>query len=273
MGVRAYSFGQDGINETFARHVCMCYILFIMLGHSDRKNLPRLFVPQNLVFEGTCDLSENQIHYLRNVLRFQSGAQLLIFNGRDGEWLAELTEIGKKRGAVKPLRQMRPQTPSPDILAAFAPVKKTRLDFMIEKATELGASKLIPVLTERCIVSRVNTERMTAQAVEAAEQCARMDVPDISEPATLPALLEKWDKNRILIVCAERGDSVPFRAAVQRAQNKPVAILTGPEGGFTDAELDLLAAQEFTVMADLGPRILRAETALIAALSGLLLHQ
>lgn len=247
----------------------MCYILFMFTRHRDEKNLVRLFVPQDFVPEGTCDLSENQIHYLRNVLRLAPDTPLRVFNGKDGEWRATLLEISKKRGSILLNNTIREQTPSPDIWAVFSPIKKTRLDFITEKATELGAAKLIPVMTDHCVNARINTERMTAQAIEAAEQCERLDVPGVSDLIPLGKLLETWSKTRILVVCAESGEALPLAAAVEKAGGAPLAVLTGPEGGFSDDEFKLLAAQDFTIMADLGPRILRAETALLAALAGL----
>jgi 16S rRNA (uracil1498-N3)-methyltransferase len=251
----------------------MCYILFMLTRHRDEKNLTRLFIPQDFVPEGTCDLSENQIHYLRNVLRLSPDAPLRVFNGKDGEWRATLSEIGKKRGSILLDAPLREQISAPDIWAVFAPIKKTRLDFITEKATELGATKLIPVMTDHCVNARINTARMEAQVIEAAEQCERLDVPDVSGLIPLAKLLETWPKTRILIVCAESGEALPLATAVKQAGDAPLAVLTGPEGGFSDAELTLLAAQDFTIMADLGPRILRAETALLAALAGLQLTQ
>ena len=203
------------------------------------------------------------------MLRLSPDAPLRVFNGKDGEWRATLSEISKKRGFVTLDTLLKEQTCSPDIWAVFAPIKKTRLDFITEKATELGAAKLIPVMTDHCVNPRINTARMEAQVIEAAEQCERLDVPEVSDLMPLGKLLEKWPKNRILIVCAESGEAVPLAAAVKQAGDAPLAVLTGPEGGFSDAELTLLAAQDFTIMADLGTRILRAETALLAALAGL----
>lgn len=237
--------------------------------HRDEKNLIRLFVPQDFVPEGTCDLSENQIHYLRNVLRLAPDTPLRVFNGKDGEWRATLLEINKKRGSITLNAQIKEQASSADIWAVFAPIKKTRLDFITEKATELGAARLVPVMTEHCVNPRINTDRMTAQVIEAAEQCERLDIPEVADLIPLRKLLETWPKNRKLIVCAESGNALPFAAAVAAAGDAPLAVLTGPEGGFSDNELTLLAAQDFAVMADLGSRILRAETALIAALAGL----
>jgi len=241
--------------------------------HRDEKNLIRLFIPQDFVPEGTCDLSENQIHYLRNVLRLAPDAPLRVFNGKDGEWHATLLEINKKRGSILLGAPIREQTASPDIWAVFSPIKKTRLDFIVEKATELGAAKLIPVMTDHCVNARINTTRMEAQAIEAAEQCERLDIPTVTDLTPLHKLLDTWPRERILIVCAESGDALPFADAVKKAGNAPLAVLTGPEGGFSESELSLLAAQDFTLMADLGPRILRAETALLAALAGLLFYR
>ncbi len=235
--------------------------------HRENKSFTRLYIPHDFAPEITCDLPENQIHYIRNVLRMSAGDQLIVFNGKDGEWIAELTEIAKKRGSISLIEQTRPQSASSDLWAVFAPIKKARQDFLVEKATELGVSRLLPVITDYCNNARMNKDRVTAQTIEAAEQCERLDMPEIDDLQKLNTLLNTWPEDRTLLVCAEKGDAVPIATAAQNLKGNPVGILVGPEGGFSDQELELLASKDFTQMIDLGPRILRAETALITALS------
>jgi 16S rRNA (uracil1498-N3)-methyltransferase len=186
-----------------------------------------------------------------------------LFNGRDGEWLAEVAEAGKKRLVLACLSRTAAQTEVPDLWLAFAPVKKTPSDYLVQKAAELGVRALLPVFTRRTIVTRVNIERMTANAVEAAEQSARLSVPRVAEPVPFERLLKDWPRERTLYFCDEGGDAVPLAAA---ARPGPAAILTGPEGGFDPSERAALRALDFVVPVTLGPRILRADTAALAAL-------
>jgi 16S rRNA (uracil1498-N3)-methyltransferase len=217
-------------------------------------------------------LDEGPSHYLLHVLRAKPGNRVLLFNGRDGEWLAEISQASKRGVAATCLSQTRPQNAEPDIWLAFAPVKKTPADYLVQKATELGASCLLPVFTRRTIVSRVNLERMAANAAEAAEQSERLTVPEIREALDLDKLLASWPKQRRLYFCDEFGatatewDAKPLAEAARGASG-PAAIVTGPEGGFDPAERELLRAQSFVVPVTLGPRILRADTAALAALS------
>jgi 16S rRNA (uracil1498-N3)-methyltransferase len=200
------------------------------------------------------------------VLRAKPGNRVLLFNGRDGEWLAEIAQASKRGVAAACLNRTRPQADEPDIWLAFAPVKKTPTDYLVQKAAELGASCLLPVFTRRTIVTRVNLERMAANAAEAAEQSERLTVPDIREAADLDKLLASWPKERRLYFCDESGDAKPLAEAARGASG-PAGIITGPEGGFDPAERELLRAQDFVVPVTLGPRILRADTAALAALS------
>jgi 16S rRNA (uracil1498-N3)-methyltransferase len=189
-----------------------------------------------------------------------------LFNGRDGEWQAEITRTGKRGVTATCLKLTQPQAETPDIWLAFAPVKKTPSDYLVQKAVELGVSVLLPVFTRRTVVSRINQERMAANAIEAAEQSGRLSVPEIRESVSLDKLLASWPKERQLFFCDEGGDAKPLAEAA-RGVGGPVAILTGPEGGFDPAEREMLRALAFVTPVTLGPRILRADTAALAALA------
>ncbi|HET7085048.1 MAG TPA: 16S rRNA (uracil(1498)-N(3))-methyltransferase [Rhizomicrobium sp.] len=226
----------------------------------------RLYVAADLGKGLAVALDEGQSHYLLHVLRAQAGNRVLLFNGRDGEWLAEIAQAGKRGVSATCMKQTGPQAQTPDIWLAFAPVKKTPSDYLVQKATELGAAMLLPVFTRRTIVSRVNEDRMAANAVEAAEQSGRLSVPEIRESVPLEKLLAAWPKERRLFFCDEGGDAKPL-ANVARGVAGPAAILTGPEGGFDPAERTMLRALPFVTPVTLGPRILRADTAAVAALA------
>jgi len=231
----------------------------------------RLYVAGGLGAGMVVALDEGPSHYLLHVMRAKSGNRVLLFNGRDGEWLAEIGQASKRGVTATCLSQTRPQAGEPDIWLAFAPIKKTPADYLVQKATELGASCLLPVFTRRTIVARVNLERMAANAAEAAEQSERLTVPEIRETMDLDKLLASkvlagWPKERRLYFCDEGGEAKPL-AEVARGASGPAAIITGPEGGFDPAERELLRAQSFVVPVTLGPRILRADTAALAALS------
>ena len=226
----------------------------------------RLYVLGDLGANMAVTLDEGQTHYLLHVLRARAGNRLLLFNGRDGEWLAEIAHAGKRGVAAMCLKQTRPQDSGPDIWLAFAPVKKTPADSLVQKASELGVSLLQPVFTRRTIVSRLNLERMAANAIEAAEQSARLSVPQIREGTTLDKLLSAWPKERNLFFCDEGGDARPLAQAAHDTSG-PAAVLTGPEGGFDPAERAMLRGQDFVIPVTLGPRILRADTAALAALA------
>jgi len=226
----------------------------------------RLYVTGDLGAGMAVALDEGPSHYLLHVMRAKSGNRVLLFNGRDGEWLAEIGQVSKRGVTATCLSQTRPQAGAPDIWLAFAPIKKTPADYLVQKATELGVSRLLPVFTRRTIVARVNLERMAANAAEAAEQSERLTVPEIREAMDLGKLLASWPKERWLYFCDEGGGAKPL-AEVARGASGPAAIITGPEGGFDPSERDLLRAQSFVVPVTLGPRILRADTAALAALS------
>ena len=223
----------------------------------------RLYVTGDLGEGVALTLEEGQSHYLLHVLRAKTGNLVSLFNGRDGEWLAAIT-AGKRTATAACMRQTREQAGVPDLWLAFAPVKKTPADYLVQKAAELGVSVLQPVFTRRTIVARVNLERMAANAIEAAEQSERLTVPEIREPVNFERLLATWPKDRRLYFCDEGGDAQPL-ARVARAG--PAGILTGPEGGFDPAERKALRALPFVTPVTLGPRILRADTAALAALA------
>lgn len=230
----------------------------------------RLFVDHPLSAGAVVDLDRQQAHYLRHVMRLGAGDGVHLFNGREGEWRGTVAIAGRAQASVTPNERIRDQTAGPDLWLAFAPVKRARIDLIAEKATELGAAAILPVMTENTSVSRVNVDRLRANAVEAAEQCGRLTLPDIRQPAGLADLLAGWPAGRRLMVCDETGGGEPVIDALQRLKG-PVhssawGILTGPEGGFSRSELDLLAENPIVTRVGLGPRILRADTAAIAAL-------
>lgn len=232
----------------------------------------RLYVTGDLAAGASVDLPAPQAHYLRSVLRLAPGAPLALFNGRDGEWRARLVQLGKAGGTALAEAQTRPQQAGPAVTLCFAPIKRPGIDFIAQKATELGAAGLQPVFTAHTDVTRVNLERLRANAVEAAEQCERLDVPAVLAPVSLADLLAAWPADRPLLVAAERGMSStptrPLAEAVRQSGGPAVGILIGPEGGFAPSELDDLGKLAFVHPISLGPRILRAETAALAALAG-----
>lgn len=231
------------------------------------SKLPRLFIPfddaDNIV------VSEGQQHYLRNVMRCEKGDRLRVFNGRDGEWVAEIKDISKKNVLISLLEKTREQTPSRDTWVLASPVKKEAFDFMVEKASELGAARFVPVACERTVVHRVNTARAGGIAIEAAEQCERLDVMAVEDIAPLKDILKSWNKNRKLIFCIERKDAPSIVEALGKLPAGPLAILVGPEGGFSENEIAFISGLDYAVPVSLGPRVLRAETAVVAALAGL----
>jgi len=206
------------------------------------------------------------------VMRLAAGDSLLAFNGRDGEWVARIASLGRSDGALTMERLNRPQAAEPDLWLAFTPIKKTRLDVLIEKAGELGAARLLPVITERASVREVNAARAQSLLVEAAEQCGRMTVPVVEPPVPLADLLEGWPAGRHLLFCDESGAGTPIAEAMAKAPRGPWGALIGPEGGFSPAERDAIATHSCAVPVGLGPRLLRADTAAIAALSLLQAH-
>jgi 16S rRNA (uracil1498-N3)-methyltransferase len=230
-------------------------------------NAQRLFVEADLAEGVTVACTSAQTNYLCNVLRLQPGDAILVFNGRDGEWRCDLAEAGRRATALSVRTQVRPQEGGPDIDYLFAPLKRARLDYMVEKATEMGVARLRPVLTRRTVADRVNVERMRAHTIEAAEQCGILRLPEVCIPEKLERVIAGWNATRPLVFCDEdNGESCPF-TALARIPPGPVAVLVGPEGGFDPAERELLSSQPFVTRISLGPRILRADTAAVAALA------
>lgn len=226
------------------------------------KSLPRLFVRKQLGQGVTVELDRAQANYLGNAMRLGQGAELLLFDGNSGEWLAKIDEAGKKRMILQVVRRTREPEEAPDIRLAFAPVKRAQTDWLVEKATELGVARLIPVITQRTIVDRVKVERLQAIAIEAAEQCGRTMLPEIADPLRLRTFLER-NGGRTLYFADENGGE----AAALAFAPGPATILTGPEGGFNEDERALVRGASGAVAISLGPRILRAETAALAALA------
>jgi len=229
--------------------------------------MQRLFVEADLAAGARFDAAPEQVHYLLNVLRMQEGAELLVFNGRDGEWLARLVVRTKRGATLEAVELARPQPPTPDLVYCFAPLKQGRLDYLVQKAVEMGAGVLQPVVTQHTQVARIGTERLRANAIEAAEQCGVLAIPSVAEPVGMTALLEGWDPSRRLIFCDEDASTNNPLPALQRIGERRLALLIGPEGGFSDAERVMLRGLPFVTAIPLGPRILRADTAAVAALA------
>lgn len=234
---------------------------------ADDRIETRLYVPTSLAVP-TLGLEADRAHYLRHVLRLEKGARVAVFNARDGEHAARIEGFGKGWCTLAIEEKRRNPVPEPDLWLVFAPIKRARLDFIVEKATELGVSGLWPVYTQHTIVGRVNEERLTATAIEAAEQSERLSIPEIFAPVKLDEALARWPKDRRLIFCDESGGGGPI-ADVLTGQDltQPHAILTGPEGGFARGELDAVRKLPFVTPVGLGPRVLRADTAALAALA------
>ncbi len=236
-------------------------------GAARKDGRTRLYTEAPLSAGVGVELGPDQGHYLRHVLRLQRGAPVALFNARDGEWRAVVDGFSKDRCrlVVERLRRAA-ETPGPEVWLVFAPVKRGRLEVMIEKATELGVTRLVPMVTRHTDIGLVNLERLAAIAREAAEQCERLSVPEISHPKPFFQVLSDWP-GMPLLVCAESGGAQPLALVVAGVPPGPVAFLVGPEGGFAASELDELARQPFVAQVGLGPRVLRAETAGVAALA------
>ncbi len=222
----------------------------------------RLHVTATLTAGTAFDATPAQAHYLGTVMRRAAGDPLRLFNGIDGEWEGRIVALRRDRGRIEPVRLLRAQMAEPDLWLAFAPLKRDATELVVQKATELGAAAILPVLTARTNTSRLNAERLAAIAIEAAEQCERLTVPTIAEPRRLSALLAGWPAGRVLAAALERAEA-PFLRPIAA----PAALLIGPEGGFAPDELEELHRHPFVKGVSLGPRILRAETAAIVGLA------
>ncbi len=230
--------------------------------------IPRLYIQAPLSAGVIVDLDSGRVHYLRDVLRRQAGATVLLFNGREGEWQGSIERLTKTTARIAVEHQTRPQQGTPDLWLVFAPIKGDRIDLLAEKATELGCRCLWPIFTQHTAVARVNAERLHARAMEAAEQTERLDIPEIRTPTKLNELLANWSSARRLLVCAEFGQVLPIADALgQLPPAGAYAVMTGPEGGFARSELDALGKLPFVTAVGLGPRLLRADTAALAALA------
>lgn len=230
------------------------------------SHIARLFIDQPLKTSASVALDEGQSKYLLRVMRLQEGEMLRAFNGRDGEWRCALRVSGKT-AALDPIEQMRAQTACLDLTLMFAPIKKARTDFIVEKASELGVKTLQPVITEYTQSARVRTDRLQHLAIEAAEQTERLDVPNICSDLPLAKALAEWDKGKPLYYCDESSQPQPMADSLRKEVRQATGFLIGPEGGFSPREREMLRALDFIVPVTLGPRILRAETAVVSALS------
>jgi len=235
---------------------------------SDFHTSPRLYVSCALNMGNSCELDQNQSHYLANVMRLQLGEPVRIFNGADGEHLATVAKIAKRNVTLDIKQQLRSQNMEPDIWLCCTPIKRLHFDDLVMKACELGVNSIQPILTNRAQVREINVERLRAIAIEAAEQSDRLSIPFIEEPLSLDRMIEIWPIDRIPLICAEFGTAQPIATALsQVAKASSAAIFTGPEGGYQEEELDKLRNLPNAMALRLGARILRANTAAIAALS------
>lgn len=233
----------------------------------DKKTKARLFVNGALRATAKITATPDQAHYLLKVLRAENGDHVVLFNGYDGEWTCVIDNVSKKNCTFRVEKQLREQRGEPDLWLAFAPLKKSNTDFVIEKASELGVSRLIPVFTEHTNSTRVKSERLRLIAMEAAEQCDRLSVAQVVEPVTFTELIDQWPEQRGLLVPDETGGGESLKSVLDTEQKSLHGILIGPEGGFARSELDALGKLPFVTLVSLGPRILRTETAAIAALA------
>jgi 16S rRNA (uracil1498-N3)-methyltransferase len=229
--------------------------------------MQRLFVEADIRQGTAIEASQEQFNYLANVLRMEDGGEVLLFNGRDGEWKASLSLPTRKRLLLTPVEETRPQPPAPDLHYLFAPLKVGRLDYLVQKAVEMGAGVLQPVMTQHVQGKITSIDRLRANAVEAAEQCGILAIPSVAETVKLSDLLERWPRERRIIYCDE-GDAgqnpLPLLSSIKEKQ---LALLVGPEGGFSEQERALLRSLDFVTAIPLGPRILRADTAAVAAMA------
>lgn len=227
----------------------------------------RLFVDHPLGAGARIPCTPEQASYLRGVLRLAGGDEILVFNGRDGEWRARIASISKKGVRLLAIGRERPQPPAPDLVYVFAPLKVGRMDYMVQKAVEMGAGVLQPVVTQHTQMAKPPLEKMRANVIEATEQCGVLSIPPLRPPVRLDLLLSGWDKGRRLVFCDEDAGANNPLAALEAVRERKIGVLVGPEGGFSDDERRLLRAQPFVTAIPLGPRILRADTAAVAALA------
>lgn len=229
--------------------------------------MQRLFIEDGLSADVAVEAGPQHSHYLLTVLRMAEGGEVLVFNGRDGEWRAVVEAKSRKAARLTPVEQTRPQPETPDLVYCFAPLKQGRLDYLVQKAVEMGAGRLVPVITRHTQVAKPGIDRLRANAIEAAEQCGVLAVPEVSEAVKLERLLAGWEKDRRLIFCDEDASTNNPLPALQAIAERKLALLIGPEGGFSDDERKMLRALPFITAIPLGPRILRADTAAVAALA------
>lgn len=238
----------------------------LLLTRSDMSD-PRLYCPEKLINGARLQLGRDESHYLISVMRRREGEKVRLFNAEDGEWSAVVTAADRKQATLNVAGQLRPPAKVPDLDLLFAPVKKNRTDFIVEKATELGVRAIRPVITHRTIAGKVRTDRLRALAKEAAEQTERLDLPEIADAVQLDTCLSDWPSGRPLIFCDEAGDAPLMPDALAGLADGGVSILIGPEGGFSPEERERIRALPSSVPVSLGPRILRADTAAVAALT------
>ncbi|WP_208435102.1 16S rRNA (uracil(1498)-N(3))-methyltransferase [Bartonella phoceensis] len=229
--------------------------------------LKRLFIRQPLALNGEIKIEGAQASYLIHVLRMQEGAEVLLFNGQDGEWLAKLTTIKKKFAVAQLIHQEKLQTTGSNLIYCFAPLKNARLDYMVQKAVEMGVSTLQPVITHHTQVTRINMVRIEANIIEAAEQCGILSLPECVSAVSLAELLVRWDETRPLFFCDEAHKSHNPLDLLEKYKSTTSGVLIGPEGGFSEKERSFLKKHPFVIPISLGPRILRADTAAVAALA------
>ena len=227
----------------------------------------RLFIDQPLKPGEALQLDRSQSNYLLNVLRFKDGAPVLVFNGRDGEWQAKLKLLGRKKAELKIASQTRSQPEPYQLHYLFAPLKQARMEYMVQKAVEMGAGVLQPVITDYCQVRKLNLDRMRTHATEAAEQCGILSIPQINEPMKLEDLLADFPEDRHLIFCDEGEDTQNPLSALKQVSTDEISVLIGPEGGFSSSERQVLRDHPSVTAIPLGPRVLRADTAAVAALA------
>jgi 16S rRNA (uracil1498-N3)-methyltransferase len=229
--------------------------------------MQRLYVTADLALNQAFEATAEQFNYLANVLRFEDGAELLVFNGRHGEWKARINFPTRKKIFMTPIEETRPQPADCDLHFLFAPLKVGRMDYLVQKAVEMGAGVLQPVMTQHVQGKIGSIERLQANAVEASEQCGILAIPQVREPLKLKDLLERWPSERRIVYCDEDSATQNPLPALQKIAEKSLALLVGPEGGFSDEERQILRGLPFVTAIPLGPRILRADTAAVAALA------